>query len=70
MKNIWIFFFAFALASCGEDKNTKAGLPEVNESNCHPQNIEKLPTKKQREEFSSLCFKQGDWHKKSSERKW
>lgn len=70
MKKLSFLFFVFVLASCGEDKKPEAALPDVNEANCQPHNVEKLPTQKQREEFSSLCFKQGDWNKKSPERKW
>jgi entry exclusion lipoprotein TrbK len=57
---------AALVAACGQKP---AALPEVNDENCKPENVQKLADKAQQQEFSSACLHRGSF-KASPARKW
>ncbi len=53
---------AIFLSGCFEEK-----MPEVNDTNCKPENIKKLDSRAMQQEFSSKCLRRGTFKKSSGE---
>lgn len=59
-----------AVLMTGCDKTSeKQTMPEVNEENCKPENIDKIKNKEMQQEFSSKCFLRNNF-KPSPKREW
>jgi len=56
------------MAGC-DNTSEKQALPEVNEENCKPENIDKIKSKEMQQEFSNRCFLRNNF-KQSPKREW
>lgn len=60
------------MAGC-DNTSEKQVMPEVNEENCKPENIDKIKNKKMQQEFGARCFrrvKAGTKYRPSPPRSW
>lgn len=59
---------AVLAAACGPKPEPQT-MPEVNDENCKPENVQKLADKAMQQDFSSACLHRGAF-KPSAARKW
>lgn len=66
LRLLFALFSACLVAGCFKEAPSPAAIPEVNDSNCLPEAIKRLP-EATRKQFAGLCLRRGRLDKGSDQ---
>ena len=64
LKTLLSLFLVFLIVGCSKQEPPAAAMPEVNDANCLPQAVKRLP-EASRKKFAGLCLRRGNLEKGS-----